>query len=389
MISKGEIIKIIQEYKAKVNVVAFPMHLPIDFASNQKALDFLSELVKNTVDNEVQLNDYSQLQQYMQATAILNSVIELPLFGTDKDQLKVIGKWHGHKFQLPSEPKPIIIPVTDVFAIYKRWQETSRYLNIPNQFQYEAYQNVAPYLEAYKHASREEQAKMQERFRALNMIKDPKDLFEKAKIQANNGIVALVELIKREHAAKENLINHVYIDLQYDFSGNQAYMSLSYRLISEWLTSGIDNRYRVTIDTVKDILDKTDASVKQQKKQKQAEKQAADDAANKRATDELKDTKKQYAEAAANDPRRQERKSFQKDFNNWLYENMYKTESGERQADLFEGMFEQIKTLKTEPSTSEYKQTLFAGNQAYKYLEDVDDSYDKGINKLINGTYKL
>ena len=242
MIKKADLIYTLNNYRSRLPLVAFPMSLGINLKDNLQYLDFLTRLLMESDRDEIKLNDYSELQMYMQAVNVLNAVSELPNYGKDKESLEAIKKWYKKKFHIPLQG---IIFVEDVYELVNKWREKEKYIKIPDEFEIEAYESVLPYLQKFKSLSREKQIEVQNKMQMLEKIKSPKTLFEKAKIMANNGLVAMVNKINAEQADKEEYIGHVFINLYFDFQKGDSYMAKSFVSINNWLTSGIDDKYQI------------------------------------------------------------------------------------------------------------------------------------------------
>lgn len=384
MIKKTDVVKIIQDYRTKVFLAAFPMNLNIDLKSNLQAIDFLNSLLRNTEAGEIKLTDYSQLQQYMQAVSILNNVIELPSFGRDKDSRDAIKKWHKKKFHLPPSSPPKIVLVDEIFEVIDKWHEKKQYIKIPDQYEYEAQMIIRPYYERLKSLPKDKQMAAYKKIVALEKMQYPKKLFEAAKVTSDNGLVALVETIKANHLNKEELINHVYIDLNHDFPRNQLYMVTGYLNIALWIRGGIDDRYRITDITVKNVLDSLSEGNKAARKQKKEAKKEAEKVEDQRATEGLKNLEEKAEKINANDPDYQEKLKMKKESDEILRRGMVGIDGMKKTDEFYSDLYTNMnpETLVAEPSIADYKALLKLNTNNIRNHEIQNQNIDNLLNSL-------
>lgn len=384
MIARADVIKVINDYQNRVNLVAFPMNLQIDLKTNQEAQEFLVEMTKMSDGAEIQLSDYSQLQQYMQAVNILNNTIDLPNYGTEEEDRELIKKWQKSKFHLPPSSPPVIVLASDIFALYKKWQENERYLVIPAEFEQEAYASVMPYLRKFKSLSPEKQAEVVEQKRHLEMIKSPKLLFERAKVIASNGLIALVELIKTTHKDKGSLIEHVFLDFQHDFGQNQLYMAKAFNSIQYWLQYGIDDKYRITPPVVADIVKNANATMAQTNKAKKEAEKKQESAEQAKAKENLKKADELAKEVNENDPEVIAKEKARAQFREEYRQIMIGNDDARKNFDIFKAINGEVDTLKVEPTLAELQNQEALASHAEASNNEVSNNILNLMRNLSN-----
>lgn len=378
MIRKSDLINTINNYKNRLPLVAFPMHFGINLKDNLKYIDFLSSLLLRSNGDEIKLNDYADLQMYMQAVNILNNVSELPNYGKDDDSRKAVKSWYKKKFHIPGSDPISILFVDEIFELVNKWHEQERYIKIPDEFEAEAYESVMPYLQKYNSLSREKQIEIEKKMQMLEKLKSPKTLFEKAKIMADNGLVAMINKIQSEHANKEELIGHVFVDLFHDFPKGDFYMAKSILSINNWLMSGIDDKYRITKKTIKKML--SSAPKKNSKESDDKLKNPEDE----KATAELKALGKRTEQIQDDDPQAKEKAKLKKAFDDEFRRIGIEFDGAEQQTALSQNLFENLtpETLAVEPSIADYNNFLKVNERAMNSEQAVRDRIDNVLTRL-------
>lgn len=365
MIHTSELIQLSLDYQNALPVVGFPLNMPINLNEVEQAREFISNLAKSAKGEEVQITNYDQLQQYMQAQTLLRMVISLPKAGSKKS----IEAWQRDRFKLP-EKEPVYINLfAEILETQKQWHEQSRYLNVPYEFYNEA--GVIKFSEEVRKLPASKQKEKEQALKALNMLKDPQVLFNAAKVRATSDLQALVQMVQAKHKDKSTLIGHVFIDIAHDLSGHNN-MSIALNQVNQWLRYGVNERYRITDNAldnmVKNITQGAEQATKVKDQKENAKAKQEEEESNKQI-EQFKATAKELSET---DPKNQERAKLEKDLNDTFRSALTWIEDTQRKEELAMRYYEALMSMQTEPRTVEYSQLA-------KYLEAARSSDEKSI----------
>lgn len=357
MIRGMDVIKSLNDFNASLSQVAFPFNMHVVPAELEEAANFLRSMLQNMKGDTIQIEDYSQMQQYMQASGMLKNITEFP----PADDIKKITKWHRTKFLLPDDENIKIVLFKTVRETYQKWQAEGKYLKLHDDFIKQARYSIYEHRQLILSQPASKQEERIKELQALDIIEDPQKLFDKAKLLASNGLTAFMKLCEEKHAAKGNLIDHVYMDLLHDLDNKdyvQKQMVNGYLQIERWLTAGIDDAYRIDQKVIEETMNKYRKQLEDSGKVAAREKEAKAKKEDKEQSEKIKRLKQQADSISETDPELQEK--------NARLTNMAQT---------FTTAYHPEKLLNTD-ETSEFIQNMYGQQRTFNKPMTIAESSD-------------
>lgn len=157
-------------------------------------------------------------------------------------------------------------------------------------------------------------------------------------------------------------------------------MAKSFVSINNWLTSGIDDKYRITSQTIQKMFARQPGNKAEEEKPKDPE--------DEKATAELKALGERAQQVQADDPEYQKKKKLRKQFDDQFRRIGIEFDGAAEQSALSQNIFENITpdTIVTEPSIDDYNSYLKINERATNSELAVKKRIDEVIANLTNQT---
>jgi hypothetical protein len=263
-------IQLIDEYKKNIPVKVFYLHDPYNLKTAQKALDFLTDLLKKSSGNEIQFQNYSEMMYFMNYSEYLTNMNELPIISANNDQLL------DHILKIRNISKALIgetyeqnIPLNaiwrfkDVLVMNNNWQRKKGHIEIPNSIYGEIRQKTQPYLEALSSYPISIQKSFAD---VLYKMNDPKKLLDEAILKNDEKIALFINKVKKKFEDRLKYLDNVYFSFSLIDLSNGEYKAL-YNLY-EWSNTPIDSIYKINNPDIDKVLNQMIANQKESNRRK-------------------------------------------------------------------------------------------------------------------------